>query len=112
MEEPLIDRAVYAALAERVGADFAAELVDTFVEEGAGMLAELLAAHQDGNAVRFRRAAHSLKSNGETFGAKRLAAHARALELNGIEAADAAAVARVAGEYKQVITVLKGLRNA
>jgi HPt (histidine-containing phosphotransfer) domain-containing protein len=112
MEEPLIERAVYAALEERVGADFAAELVDTFMEEGAGMLAELLAAQQDGNAARFRRAAHSLKSNGETFGARRLAAQARALELNGIEAADAAAVARVAAEYEQAIAELQGLRNA
>ena len=65
MEQPLIDRTVYAALEERVGADFAAELVDTFVEEGAGILAELRAAHSAGDAARFRRAAHSLKSNGE-----------------------------------------------
>jgi HPt (histidine-containing phosphotransfer) domain-containing protein len=112
MQEPVIERAVYAALEERVGADFAAELVGTFVEEGAGMLAELRSAHAEGNAARFRRAAHSLKSNGETFGAKRLAALARALELNGIEAADVAAVSRLGKEYEQAITALKGLRNA
>ena len=111
MEPPLIDRTVYAALEERVAADFAAELVDTFVEEGAGILAELRAAHAEGNAARFRRAAHSLKSNGETFGAKRFAALARSLELDGIESADAAAVQRVADEYEQAIAALKGLRN-
>ena len=33
--------------------------------------------------MRFRRAAHSLKSNGETFGATALAALARELELDG-----------------------------
>ena len=112
MEEQMIDPGVYAALEERVGADFAAELVDTFVEEGAGMLAELHSAHAEGNAARFRRAAHSLKSNGETFGAKRFAALARALELNGVESADAAAVQRVADEFEQAIVALKGLRNA
>ena len=111
MQEPVIERAVYAALVERVGADFAAELVDTFVEEGAGMLAELRGAHADGNSTRFRRAAHSLKSNGETFGAKRLAALARALELNGIESADATVVANVADEYEQAIAALKVLRD-
>ena len=111
MEQPLIDRTVYAALEERVGADFAAELVDTFVEEGAGILAELRAAHSAGDAARFRRAAHSLKSNGETFGAKRFAALARSLELDGIESADAAAVQRVADGYEQAIAALKGLRN-
>ncbi len=111
MDEPLIERSVYAALEERVGADFAAELVDTFVEEGEGILAELRIAHAEGNASRFRRAAHSLKSNGETFGARRLAALARALELNGIESADAAAVGRLADEFEQAIAALKSLRN-
>jgi HPt (histidine-containing phosphotransfer) domain-containing protein len=37
--------------------------------------------------VRFRRAAHSLKSNALTFGATELAAHAWALELGGLDAA-------------------------
>ena len=36
------------------------------------------------DAERFRRAAHSLKSNAQTFGARRLADAARALELGGI----------------------------
>jgi HPt (histidine-containing phosphotransfer) domain-containing protein len=112
MEESLVDRSVYTALEERVGADFAAELLDTFVEEGAGLVVELRTAHAERSAARFRRAAHSLKSNGETFGAKRLAALARALELDGIDAADVAAVARVADEYERAIATLKGLRNA
>ena len=38
------------------------------------------------DADRFRRAAHSLKSNSNTFGALRLAALARELELNGLDA--------------------------
>ncbi len=48
------------------------------------MLAELRASLADGNAERFRRAAHSLKSNASTFGATALAALARDLELDGL----------------------------
>ena len=54
MDEPVIDRAVYAELQDTTGAEFLAELVDTFIEEGSGMLAELRGAHADGNAERFR----------------------------------------------------------
>src|SRR5215469_11984754 len=80
MDESVIDRAVYAELRDTTGAEFVAELVDTFVEEGPGMLAELRAARAEGNAERFRRAAHSLKSNGRTFGALKLTALAREFE--------------------------------
>ena len=58
MDELVIDPAVYAALQATVGAEFAAELVDTFIEEATGMLAELRSARSDSHADRFRRAAH------------------------------------------------------
>ena len=89
MDEPVIDRAVYAELRDTTGAEFLGELVDTFIEEGPGMLAELRGACADGNAERFRRAAHSLKTNGNTFGALKLAARARELELKGPDAESA-----------------------
>jgi hypothetical protein len=54
MDESVIDRAVYAELRDTTGAEFAAELLDTFIEEGPGMLAELRAARAEGNAERFR----------------------------------------------------------
>ena len=82
MDESVIDRAVYAELRDTTGAEFVAELVDTFIEEGPGMLAELRAARAEGNAERFRRAAHSLKSNGRTFGAVKLTALAREFGLS------------------------------
>jgi len=74
----------YRELQEAAGADFVDELVDTFLAEAPGMLAELRTARADGDAVRFRRAAHSLKSNGLTFGATAFAARARALEMDGL----------------------------
>ena len=70
MNESAIDKAVYAELQETTGAEFAAELMDTFIEEASGMLAELRRARAENHAERFRRAAHSLKSNSNTFGAE------------------------------------------
>ena len=58
------------------------ELVDTFLEEAPRMLDELRAALAAKDADRFRRAAHSLKSNSNTFGALKLGAMARDLELS------------------------------
>ena len=114
MDEPVIDQAVYAQLQDTAGAEFVAELVDTFLEEAPGMLAELRSARADSHAERFRRAAHSLKSNGNTFGALRLAALARELELKGLDAdpaRDAAALAALAVEYARAAAALKDLRH-
>ena len=114
MDESVIDRAVYAELRDTTGAEFAAELVDTFIEEGPSMLAELRSARTDGNAERFRRAAHSLKSNGNTFGALKLAALARELEVKGLDAEsarDGAALVALEAEYARAAAELKTLRN-
>ncbi len=84
-----IDPATFADLQASTGAEFVIELVDTFAEEAPQMLAEMRAAHAAAAAERFRRAAHSLKSNSSTFGAVRLAEMARALELNGLPGSSA-----------------------
>ena len=114
MDESVIDPAVYAALQDTVGAEFAAELVDTFIEEASGMLAELRSARAESHAGRFRRAAHSLKSNGNTFGALKLAALARDLELKGLDAdpaRDTVALAALEAEYARAAAALKDLRD-
>jgi len=80
----VIDKAVFTELQDTAGADFVQELVGTFLEEAPGLMAELRAARDAAHADNFRRAAHSLKSNSQTFGAVRLAAAARALELAGL----------------------------
>ena len=51
------------------------------------MLSALRDAAASGNADAFRRAAHSLKSNSLTFGARTLGAMAREQELGGPAAA-------------------------
>ena len=114
MSDSPIDPAVYAELKATTGPEFVVELVDTFFEEAPGMLAELRFARADGDADRFRRAAHSLKSNANTFGALSLAARARELELKGLDAEparDEAALTALEAEHAAAAAALKDLRN-
>ena len=114
MSQEPIDRAVFAELQAATGAQFVVDLVDTFLEEAPAMLAELRAARAAGSAERFRRAAHSLKTNASTFGAAILAARARELELGGIDVEPArheAALAVLEAEHARAAAALKGLRN-
>ena len=69
MSAAVIDPHTFDELQANAGADFVAELVDTFAEEAPPLLAEMRSALAAGAAERFRRAAHSLKSNSSTFGA-------------------------------------------
>jgi HPt (histidine-containing phosphotransfer) domain-containing protein len=108
MNEPVIDLPTFTALQEAAGAEFVVELVDTFLQEAPVMLAELRSAQAAGNADAFRRAAHSIKSNGHTFGATRLGELARDIELGGL-IADPAPLAAVEAEYARAAAVLKGL---
>jgi histidine phosphotransfer protein HptB len=84
MDSSLIDRATFTDLREAFGAEFVLELVDTFLEEAPGMLIQLRTALAASNADAYRRTAHSLKANANTFGAHDLAGHARDIELGGI----------------------------
>ena len=114
MNESVIDQAVYADLQDTAGEEFVAELVDTFLEEAPGMLGELRSARAESHAERFRRAAHSLKSNSNTFGALKLGMLARELELKGLDAdpaRDAATLDAVEAAYARAATALKGLRH-
>jgi histidine phosphotransfer protein HptB len=107
---PTIDRAAFDELRATAGADFVVELVDTFLEEAPQMLAELRSAQAAAAAERFRRAAHSLKSNGNTFGAATLGALARDLELGGLPA-DSTPLLALEAEYARVAVALKELAN-
>jgi histidine phosphotransfer protein HptB len=109
-----IDRATFAELQESAGADFVVELVDTFLEDAPALITELSSARADADADRFRRAAHSLKSNCNTFGALALAGMARELETRGMsadKAADDAAIAAIASLYAEAATELRGLSH-
>jgi histidine phosphotransfer protein HptB len=114
MSAPTIDRATFEALEQTAGADFVRELVDTFLQEAPAMLNELRYALAAKDADKFRRTAHSLKSNSNTFGALTLGAMARELELGGI----ATVIERggqpldaLAEEYSHVAAALTELRR-
>ena len=82
--ESIIDLDTYRELEATAGAEFAAELVATFLEEAPTMLADLRTAYAAADPDTFRRVAHSIKSNGATFGAASLSDLARELELGGL----------------------------
>lgn len=114
MSTPAIDRATFAELQEAAGAEFVTELVATFLEDAPALLAELRAARAVADPDRFRRAAHSLKSNSQTFGATALGTLARALELAGLNAdaaADGAAIDAIDAAFAVAATELKALSH-
>jgi len=108
MNPVVIDPHTFDELQANAGADFVAELVDTFAEEAPPLFAEMRRALAAAAAERFRRAAHSLKSNSSTFGATRLAAMARDLELGGLPA-DGAGVDALEREFEATLAALKAL---
>jgi HPt (histidine-containing phosphotransfer) domain-containing protein len=105
MTQATIDLPTFAALQAAADAAFVTELVHTFLEEAPPMLAALRSAQAAGAAGAFRRAAHSLKSNSNTFGATTLAALARDLELGGL-IADTAPLDALDAEYQRVAAAL------
>ena len=110
-----IDRATFAHLETTTDRDFVRELVQTFLAEAPAMLDELRSALAANDGERFRRAAHSLKSNSNTFGALALGAIAKELELGGVGPVQAAAGApldALANEYARVARALTELGNA
>ena len=94
-----IDLATFAELQDTAGADFVNELVQTFFEEAPAMLKELRDTRAAGDADAFRRAAHSLKSNSLTFGARALGAAARDLEVRAADVVGAR-LQRLGGTYQ------------
>lgn len=111
----VIDEAVFAALVDSAGADFMPELIDSFLEDAPQGLTAMRAAAVAGDATAFRRHAHSLKSNGLTFGAHAFAAAAREMEHAPLAELGAAAAGRVdalAALFDAVATALKERRHA
>ena len=85
MSEPLaptLDQAVLAGLRDSVGGDdaFVADLVETYLADGADQVAAIEAALNAGDAAALVRPAHTLKSASYTVGAMRLGDLARTLE--------------------------------
>jgi histidine phosphotransfer protein HptB len=111
---PTIDSDTFGALRDTTGGEFVRELIDTFLTEAPSMLGDLRESLASGEADRFRRAAHSLKSNGNTFGALTLGTLAKDLELSGIaevKARGPSPLVQVEAEYLRVAAALAALRD-
>lgn len=112
-----LDGDAVRSLNDLVGDDpeLIAELVDAFLEEAPIRLGELRTGLREGDPVLAGRAAHTLKSNGYTFGALALGDLCRELETaarNGDLSAAAPLVEQVDAEWSRVRSALDELREA
>ena len=101
-----LDPAALEQLHELGGDEFVADLVATFVADAPPLLAALRGTDVD----EVRRAAHTLKSNGATFGATRFSELCRELEVQA-KAGDLtgapALATRIEEEYALVVEDLR-----
>jgi len=81
----LINKATFEELKQMSGADFINELIDAFLDDAPDMISQMQAALVSKDVESFRRNAHSLKSNANTFGATELGRLAKELESMGKE---------------------------
>ena len=81
----VIDKPTFQELKQLSGPDFINELIDAFLDDAPKMISEMQTALAAKDAESFRRNAHSLKSNANTFGALELGALAKELEMMGKE---------------------------
>jgi PAS domain S-box-containing protein len=88
------------------------ELISTFLMDAPGLVGELRSSFEQGDLEELRRVAHTLKSNGRTFGATRLAALSEELELSAQTEQLSGAVdlvTRIEREYARVEAALGAL---
>jgi HPt (histidine-containing phosphotransfer) domain-containing protein len=77
----VIDQATFDELKQMSGEDFINELIDAFLDDAPNMILNMRSALTVGDVESFRRNAHSLKSNANTFGAVELSVLAKELEM-------------------------------
>jgi PAS domain S-box-containing protein len=111
IEHAALDRLASSLGGGDEGREAVAELVDTFLDDAAVLMATLRAAVERSDAEEARRAAHTLKSNAATFGAPSLSVLCRELETLGrhgeLDAAPAL-VEQAEAEWRRVREALAG----
>lgn len=109
----VINKATFEELKQMSGEDFIDELIDAFLEDAPDMLKNMKVALEAKDVESFRRNAHSLKSNANTFGAIELGVLSKELEQmgknNDLEIGNRLEVINEA--YKEVAEELKGMRS-
>jgi HPt (histidine-containing phosphotransfer) domain-containing protein len=113
-EQAIIDTPTYNQLKEVMGADFVAEIIDTYYNETGVLIDQLSQALTSGDAVSFGRYAHSIKSSSASLGALVFSRQARELEMMGKENNLSGAglkLERLSADFLQVKQCLEELRN-
>lgn len=110
---PIIDQSTFNELKQMSGADFINELIDAFLDDAPNMMQNMRTALNTKDVESFRRNAHSLKSNANTFGATELGALAKELEMMGKESnLEVGNRLEVLSEaFSRVAEELKGMRT-
>ena len=116
MSGPAIDAEAFARLSEITGDDpvFLAELIDTYLDDGATQVAALREAVASGESASLTRPAHTLKSSSASIGALSLAELCRSLEADsraGIVGDAAARVDAIAAAFESVGRELQAGRS-
>ena len=108
----LIDKATFEELKQISGEDFINELIDAFLDDAPNMIQNMQSALETKDVESFRRNAHSMRSNANTFGAMELGALAKELEFmakeNNLDVGNRLVVLSEA--YGKVAEELKGMR--
>ena len=109
---PVINQATFEELKQISGEDFINELIDAFLDDAPDMLNNMKTALETKDVESFRRNAHSMKSNANTFGATELGTLAKELEFmakeNNLEIGNRLEVLNEA--FQTVAEELKGMR--
>ena len=109
----VIDQTTFNELKQMSGEDFINELIDAFLDDAPNMLNSMQTALAAKDVESFRRNAHSMKSNANTFGATELATLAKELEVmgreNNLEIGNRLEVLKEA--YGKAAEELKGMRT-
>ncbi len=108
-----LDASAVESLRDLGGEEFMAEVIDAFLTDAPTLVETLRTTYEQGDTEGLRRTAHTLKSNGQTFGARRFSELCRELEeraksgeLDGI----AGLLDRIEREYAALEETLAALR--
>lgn len=108
----VIDKTTFEELKQMSGEDFINEIIDAFLDDAPAMFTNMQLALDNQDVESFRRNAHSLKSNANTFGATELGTLAKELEQmsreNNLNIGNRLELLKDA--YQKVAEELKGLR--
>ena len=115
--QDVLDPRTLNELRESVGSDaaFLGELIDEYLADAPRQLQALRESAAAGDREAARRAAHSLKGNAQTFGARSLAALCQEAEASAVDGDLAAVLARVEAldeAWIEVRTALTAVRDA